>query len=800
MKPLKTGMRWKRNPHKTAPTNELLETFRTAMRTAGLEYSGPILADGTLHRFKAAGDKERNSWFVLHSQPPAAGAFGCWKRGLKENFYERNGSLSQSQWNSVRRRWQEAERERELAETERHAKARKVGAWIVSRSKPVRSHPYLDSKGVHLPGEVREYRGALLVPLIDADGTLHSLQFIGPGGAKRFFTGGRVAGCFFPLADRTDGPLVIAEGVATAASIFEATGWATVAAMHAGNLLAVAKALRAKWPNREIVVAADNDQFTPGNPGVTKATESAKAIGARRAVPQFADVTTKGTDFNDLHQLEGLNIVKDQIKAAGVPTETDEEIIARLATLPPLEYERARKTVANHMGITRLRTLDDLVDAKRPIRGDATLQGTAVDLADVSPWPEPVDGAAVLEQAARTFSRYVVLPDGAADALALWTAHAHCFEAFLCTPRLNISSPEKGCGKTTLRDVVAALIPRPLLTENLSVAVLFRLVEAHKPTILGDEYDAWLKDNEELRGLLNAGHRRGAMAYRCEGEANSVRSFRVYAPAALCGLGSLPGTLHDRSIVIRLERAKAGELPERFDSRHTDREQELCRKLARWTADNFNRLADSDPAMPSTAFNRLADNWRPLFAIAELASGDWPRRAAAAFTKLTSREDGEAQGLGAMLLADIWQMFRTSGAVRMFSKTLVESLLQMSDHPWPEAHKGRPITETWLARRLRSFGVSPRLIRAGETVGRGYELADFQDVVDRYLPIAGDSKCYGVTVPANKGENAHSEALQASNGVTLENSQNVNVYAGCNGVTLSKPGKSEKQLSEAMLL
>ena len=73
----------------------------------------------------------------------------------------------------------------------------------------------------------------------------------------------------------------------------------------------------------------------------------------------------------------------------------------------------------------------------------------------------------------------------------------------------------------------------------------------------------------------------------------------------------------------------------------------------------------------------------------------------------------------------------------MFSKTLVESLLQMSDHPWPEAHKGRPITETWLARRLRSFGVSPRLIRAGETVGRGYELADFQDVVDRYLPIAG---------------------------------------------------------------
>jgi hypothetical protein len=129
--------------------------------------------------------------------------------------------------------------------------------------------------------------------------------------------------------------------------------------------------------------------------------------------------------------------------------------------------------------------------------------------------------------------------------------------------------------------VIAVFVPRPLLTENLSVAVLFRLVDAHAPTVLADEYDAWLKDNEELRGLLNSGHRRGGLAVRCVGDSNEVRGFQVFAPAVLCGIGALPGTLHDRSIIVRLERAKLGELHERFDSRRVEHETELCRKLAR---------------------------------------------------------------------------------------------------------------------------------------------------------------------------------------------------------------------------
>lgn len=366
-----------------------------------------------------------------------------------------------------------------------------------------------------------------------------------------------------------------------------------------------------------------------------------------------------------------------------------------------------------------------------------TLQGSAVILPEIEVWPEAVNGADTLAQIADTFARYVALPQGAADALTLWAAHAHAFNVFSCSPRLNISSPEKRCGKTTLRDVLAVFVPRPLLTENLSVAVLFRLVDAHAPTILADEYDAWIHDNEELRGLLNSGHRRSGQAFRCVGDNNEVRGFSVFAPAVLCGIGTLPGTLHDRAVVIRLERAKPRELRARFDSRHTEHEQKLCRKLARWCADNLERFESCDPMLPENAFNRLADNWRPLFAVAEIAGGDWPQRANIAFAKLNRQDDADMQGIGTMLLADIQRTFSNNRGEKMFSKVLVKTLGGLSDRPWPEAHKGKPITQTWLARRLRFFGISSRSLRIGKQHGWGYELADFAEAFERYLSSGG---------------------------------------------------------------
>ena len=416
-----------------------------------------------------------------------------------------------------------------------------------------------------------------------------------------------------------------------------------------------------------------------------------------------------------------------------------EATIVALAALPPLEYDQQREAQAEKLGC-RITTLDKLVEEKRVKRSDA-LQGGAVGLSDVVVWPESVDGAAVLSEVAERFARFVALPEGGANLLALWCAHAHMFEVFICSPRLNIKAPEWGCGKTTLRDVVALFVPRPLLTENLTVAVLFRLVDARKPVVLADEYDTWLKDNEELRGLLNAGHRHNATVYRCEGDDHEVREFKAFTPAVLCGIGALPGTLHDRSIVLNLTRAKPGELRAKFDPRYVEGEQELCRKLARWGADNRERIAKIDPALPESAYNRLADNWRPLFAIAEAAGGDWSERCADAFQRAIGRhKDDDTESLRVMLLADMRQVWteqaRKEGkpVERMFSRDIVVELQQLSERPWLEVRHGKAINDRWLAQNLRAFSIHSRTMRIGKELAKGYELADCQDVFARYLP------------------------------------------------------------------
>lgn len=784
--------------------NNPAEELRAAMRRVGLEYSGPLFADGKLHRFKTEGDHNRNSFYVLHADPPAAGMFGCWKRGLKENWCTRNGSeFSNAEWTAIRSLWRDAEQERERTERERQEQAMKTAAWILDRAKPVHSHRYLSTKGVKPFGDLREYRGLLVLPLWDATGVLHSLQFISPNGRKRFLSGGRVQGCFFTVTDKPAGRIAICEGYATAASIHQATGWATVAAMNCGNLKPAAEALRAKWPEREIVIAGDDDQWTEGNPGRRKATDAANTIKAKLVLPQFKNTETKPTDFNDLHQLEGIAIVKAQIELAATPNETpadegteqaetDETILRKLATLSPLECDRQLPAAAEKLGVT-LATLRSEVSKRRPKA--STDQGTELTFPKIELWPDPVYGAEVLDQIALSFVRYVALPGGAADVLALWCSHAHTFHAFTCTPRLNISSPDKGCGKTTLRDVIALFVPRPLLAENLSVAVLFRVIESHKPILLADECDSWLSDNEELRGLLNAGHRRGGQALRCEGEVNEVRAFNVFAPAVLCGIGDLPGTLHDRSMVIRLTRAKPGEVKVRFDSRHTEREHELCRKLARWCADNFDQLAKCDPELPTGVYNRLADNWRPIFAIAQIVGGDWPRRAREAFVKICSSADLEAQGIGTMLLADIAAIFACAGEGKLPSAKIVETLAGFEGKPWAEFGRQRKsITPNQLATQLRRFGVFPGSIKLPDgSSAKGYHLEQFEDAFARFLPQPPFPDRHPGTDSVNTGGLSLSETTPAENGLQSENA----IPAPKNGagaeVTVRKQGVTEDQ-------
>jgi putative DNA primase/helicase len=267
--------------------------FLNALRSVGLAMHGAAdpVADGRVHRFRVDGDKagSKNGWFVLDLGYPAHGAYGSWKTGQSHTWRpEQQNNLTDAEREVLARRAESARAAR-LAEQESvHTSARERAARLWQRAKPAfSSHPYLVRKAVSVYG-LRDLRGQLVVPLRDAEGGLHSLQFIGPDGRKTFLTGGRKRGCYHAIGKPCKA-LCICEGYATAASIFQATDLATAVAFDAGNLLAVAKALRGKFPDLPLIIAADNDTETAGNPGLTLATSAARAVGAALAVPTFSE-------------------------------------------------------------------------------------------------------------------------------------------------------------------------------------------------------------------------------------------------------------------------------------------------------------------------------------------------------------------------------------------------------------------------------------------------------------------------------------------------------------------------------
>jgi putative DNA primase/helicase len=371
------------------------------------------------------------------------------------------------------------------------------------------------------------------------------------------------------------------------------------------------------------------------------------------------------------------------------------------------------------------------------------------------PWHEPVDGAELLTDLAEAFRRYVVLEDGAAEALALWTVHAHALDAFAFSPRLAITSAEKRCGKTTLLDVLGCLVPRPLPTANATAPAIFRSIEQLSPTLLIDEADTYLRSNDELRGVLNSGHRRG-MAYilRTVGDDHQARKFPTWAATAIAMIGRLPDTLADRSIDIRLRRRLPSEAVARFRADRASDLVQLARMAARWVNDNLEGLRNADPPIPPGLNDRAADNWSPLLAIADLADGEWPERARRAIASMTLAKGDEAGSLGELLLADIRQAFAEIGQChtgddftdtdRIRSRDLARILGELEGRPWAEWGPQRlRLTPTGLARLLKRFDILPATLRfaskdrnghVASITDKGYLRSQFEDAFSRYLP------------------------------------------------------------------
>jgi hypothetical protein len=363
-----------------------------------------------------------------------------------------------------------------------------------------------------------------------------------------------------------------------------------------------------------------------------------------------------------------------------------------------------------------------------------------IALFPAAPDAEP-SGAALLGDVAAFCGKYIAYPSEHAQlAHTLWIAHTHLMLAWDSTPRLALLSPEPGSGKTRILEVSELLVPNAVEAVNMSSAYLFRRINSEDglPTILYDEVDALFggksQTAEEIRALLNAGHRRGAMVGRCVVHGKTVKTEEspAFCAVALAGLGFLPDTLMSRSVIIRMRRRAPTEQVEPFRRRNAEPEGHALRqRLQRWAASVVSTIGSARPAMPPEITDRAADCWEPLFAVADTAGGHWPdiARVAAVALVASSREANPSMGI--RLLDDCRTAFQQDD--RLPTEQLLYRLHELPEAPW-NSIKGKLLDDRGLAGRLRRYEIRPKTVRIGDHTPRGYERTDFVDAWDRYLP------------------------------------------------------------------
>jgi hypothetical protein len=374
------------------------------------------------------------------------------------------------------------------------------------------------------------------------------------------------------------------------------------------------------------------------------------------------------------------------------------------------------------------------------------------DVSTAEPDATPVDGAQLLDAVHAAVLRYVVLPTpAAAVSVVLWVAATHAQPAWAHAPRMVIRAPEKRCGKSRLLDVIEALCWAPFITVNSSPAAVYRSIDADPPTLLVDEADTIFgpkaDGNEDLRGLLNAGHQRNRPAKRYDAAANRVESIPTFAMAALAGIGTMPDTIEDRAVIIRMRRRADGETVAPYRHRR-DRPalRELAKQLHAWLRADLPTLEQAMPAMPVE--DRAADTWEPLIAVADHAGGIWPDQARAAVLALNAESaQSGATSDRIRLLIDCHAAIGTEPAIP--TALLLQRLKADPEAPWVDYGPGRDgLSAMKLGTLLREYEIRSDTIRfPGIGQAKGYHREHFTDAWRRYTPSVLTS-ADGEAVPA----------------------------------------------------
>jgi putative DNA primase/helicase len=403
--------------------------------------------------------------------------------------------------------------------------------------------------------------------------------------------------------------------------------------------------------------------------------------------------------------------------------------VQAIVDLDPLTREQERNRISKEHNVTR-GAIDQFI---KDLRAQEKTAGTTEIVTEVEPANERIDGDKLLSSIKGELLKYVILPGGVAEPITAWCVLTYCYDAFRILPMLGIVSPVKRCGKTTLLEVLQGLTNKGLTASNISPAAVFRTIEKYQPTLLVDEADTFLKDNDELRGVLNSGHTRAtSFVVRVEGENHEPVKFSTWGPKAVSMIGMLPDTLQDRSVIVSLRRKAPGETVSRIDVDFANECLEIRRRCRRWGDDYLHILKTIKPNIPATNNDRITDNWTPLLAIADAAGGEWPELMRKSMLGMLDSTD---DSIGPKLLYDIQDIFESHTGERIFSDDLVTGLTDKKESPWPDWNRGKGLTQNGLARLLKPFDIHSKTIRIGDKQRKGYEIDSFQDAFKRYIPL-----------------------------------------------------------------
>lgn len=366
--------------------------------------------------------------------------------------------------------------------------------------------------------------------------------------------------------------------------------------------------------------------------------------------------------------------------------------------------------------------------------------GTRTSEPMLEPSSEPVDGKLLLTEIYNEFQLYMDLEPEQFLATSVWIffAYLHNEPWVDISTFLAITSPNKRCGKTTYLDILGAFVLTPIMASNISPAVLYRVIEQKRPTLLIDEADKVFEKDDELRTTINSSYnRRTAIAYRMTGKKmTELGDYSTWSPKVLAKIGPFPDTIQDRSIVLELQRTNRKDL-KKWRAKYYDTLKPLRAKLLRWT--NDNKLAietEYDTVqLPDTLNSREQDNWRPLIAILKVIDSTKVDHLLKIAVHLVDQQEEDTPDI--RLLRDIKAIFDTlpptrAGRNDITTTDLTKKLNELEDSGWDEYQKGKPISPAWVGRRVKKYKIksSPPL---GKKSGRGFRRKDFENAWARYL-------------------------------------------------------------------